>query len=116
MQGLFSRNRYYWEIGKVRLRCSYDVITSPAHESLTATALLATALHAACSVTGARYRETGKTALGVGVHCPCPSASNTTEVFRLHNRDFVLKCLIEQFSHKMDCKSTDLLSVFCSSD
>ena len=44
------------------MRCNYDVITSPAHASATATAL-----HAAWSVTGARYRETGKTGLGGGM-------------------------------------------------
>jgi len=46
--GIFFRIRYYWEIGKAGLRCNYDVITSPAHDSVTATAL-----HAAGSVTGA---------------------------------------------------------------
>jgi len=46
------------------MRCNYDVNTSPAHASATATAL-----HAAWSVTGARYRETGKTGLGGGMHC-----------------------------------------------
>jgi len=53
--GIVFRFRYYFEMEKAWLRCSYDVITSPAQDSATATAL-----HVACSITGARYRETGK--------------------------------------------------------
>jgi len=67
--GIVFQSRYYWEIWKAWLRCNYDVITSPAHDSATATAM-----HAACSVTGARYRETGKTGLGGGMHCPIASS------------------------------------------
>jgi len=59
------RIRYYREIGKGKLDCA----ASPAHDSATATAL-----HAACSVTGARYRETGNTGLGGGMHCPSASS------------------------------------------
>jgi len=47
------------------VRCNYDVITSPAHDITTVSAL-----HAASSVTGARYCETGQTGLGGGMHCP----------------------------------------------
>jgi len=67
--GIVLRIRYYWEIGKARLRCNYDVITSPADDSATATAL-----HAACSVIGARYRDTGETELDGGTHCPSASS------------------------------------------
>jgi len=42
---------------KAWLCCNYDVITSPAQDSSTATA----ALHTACSVTGTQYCETVKT-------------------------------------------------------
>jgi len=37
--GSVSRNWYDWQIGKAWLRCNYDVITSPADDSATATAL-----------------------------------------------------------------------------
>jgi len=61
--GIVFQIRYYWEIGKAWLHSSYNIITSPAHDSATATAL-----HAACSVTGAGYHETGKTSLGGGLY------------------------------------------------
>jgi len=63
--GIVFRIRYCCDVGKAGLRCNYDVITLLSHDSVTATAL-----HAACSVTGARYRETGKRGLGGGMHCP----------------------------------------------
>jgi len=72
--GIVFRIRHCWEIGKAWLRCSYDIITSMAHDSVTVTALHTATLHAACSVTGARYHETGKTGLGGGMHCPSPSS------------------------------------------
>ena len=63
--GIVCRIRYHWEIGKAWLSWNYEIITSPAHDNTTAAAL-----HAACSVTGANYRETGKMGLGGGLHCP----------------------------------------------
>jgi len=67
--GIVFRIRYCCKRVKAGLRCNYDVITSPAHDSATATAM-----HAVCSVTGARYCKTGKRGLGRGLHCPTASS------------------------------------------
>jgi len=58
--GIVFRIRHYCDIGKAELCCNYDVITSPAHDS--------------AKVAGARYRETGETALGGGMLCPSASS------------------------------------------
>jgi len=61
-------------MGKAGLRCNYDIITSPAVDSTTVTAVLMAMLHALGSVTGTWYHETGKRGLGGGLHCPSASS------------------------------------------
>ena len=62
---ILLRDRESW----TALQLWRHFITSPVHDSATATAL-----HAACSVTGARYRDTGETELDGGTHCPSASS------------------------------------------
>jgi len=60
--------------------CFMDSILLGDRESLTA-------LHAACSITGARYRNTGETGLGGCMHCPSASSFNV-------NPKSTIKCVM----------------------